>query len=181
MGNKPNRLYRRKRSGRSVRNEELRDIHSKIRGGRAAQDGHNLHGTSITALAADRAKYCEISECEETVETHIVPRRSITRKQYLGVFPARVETEAIKTHQRDKRTGELIETTDNRIVWKSDRTLLRRGNPFSAPYDIKRKGQVAEGLNTRNQFVPDRDVDREFNPDGTVLGPAAPDNDTIED
>jgi hypothetical protein len=69
---------------------------------------------------------------EETQETHIIPRESITKRQGLGMFSPAVEFEQMSDtvrYQRDKRTGELVRTTDPgrfRKVWQSDRTLLSR-------------------------------------------------------
>jgi hypothetical protein len=171
QANNKRRTKRGKRAGAAVQAAVLRDIHSKVRGTRKTQDGHNLHGTSVTALITDTAKYVECSFIGETVEDHVIPRQSLTRKQLLGVFPAKIETEPVKSRQLDKVSGKLVETTDNRAVWRSDSTLLKRGNPFAAPKSFKREGSVSVGLNTRKytETIPE--------PDNTekILGPAAPD------
>jgi hypothetical protein len=140
-------------------------VHSRIRGNSA----HNLHGTSATAVLQDAAKYYAGSFVEENRADHIIPRQSITRQQLLGIFPERVETELIPTRQLDKQTGELVETTDHsRVRWKSDKTLLRRGNPFSLPADFKRQGSIGVGLNTRKTLTPMPEVPMEEK----ILGPA---------
>lgn len=164
LNNQKKRIPRGTRAGSAVRNAELRDVHSRIRGNSA----HNLHGTSATAVLQDAAKYYECSFVEENRADHIVPRQSITRQQLLGIFPQRVETEPAATRQLDKQTGELVETTDNRVRWKSDKTLLRRGNPFSLPTDFKRQGSIGVGLNTRKTLTPMPEVPM----DEKILGPA---------
>lgn len=142
-----------KRAGRTARTQAvLRDIHSSLDGlpsGSHSGHSHNLKGSSAAKLTIDAAKYFECAAVEETREDHIVPRQSITRQQYLGAFPVRVETETIPTRQLDKQSGELVETTDERITWRSDRSLLRRNKPFKDIGIFKREGMVAEGLNTR--------------------------------
>jgi hypothetical protein len=71
----------------------------------------------------------------ETYKDYIVPRRSITETQQLGIAFPKIETVAMKSRQLDKGKiifpGEdpssyMIETTDQRVVWRSDKTLLNR-------------------------------------------------------
>lgn len=157
MKNTKLRRGRRIKGGVSTQQSELRDIHSRIRGSRKAQDGHNLHGTSVTALVAEHGMYYDWSEYEETVEDHIVPRISLTRKQYLGIFPPEIEVEVMRGKQRNKSTGQMVETTDNRLIWKQDKTLLNRAKPFDAPLDrLKREGSVSVGLNKRKMIITDK-------------------------
>lgn len=74
---------------------------------------------------------------EESADSHVTPRRSITRAQHLKLFPVTLETEPRIARQLDKgelkKTGnvKLITTTDQRLVWKSDQTLLSRSKPGS--------------------------------------------------
>jgi hypothetical protein len=147
-----------KRGGHSARNVTLRDIHSKIDGlpcGHNAGHAHNLHGTSATAAILDRAaQYFDGALIEERAETHVIPRMSLTRKQLLGVKPQEVELSQVPCKQRDKQTGNEVTTTDNRVVWKSDRTLLRLANPFVMPKDFKREGSVSVGNTTRKYIQP---------------------------
>jgi hypothetical protein len=65
----------------------------------------------------------------ENEQDHIVPRRSLTQQQQLALFQPQIETETRKARQLDKRSGKMVETTDQRLVWKSDTSLLRRGKP----------------------------------------------------
>lgn len=148
-----------KRAGKSARlhreilkdlkdQAERRDIHSKVYGVRR----HNLVGTSVTATIEDRAKYVPGTNVEETEKDHIVPRQSLTRKQHLMVFPQTTETVTDKARQLDHKSGNMIETTDERVTWRSDKSLLEKRNPFRNEKNIgtfKREGYVKEGLNKR--------------------------------
>lgn len=182
MHNNHGKRTRGKRGGFAARNAELRDIHAKVRNAAS----HNLHGTSATAIFADRAKYFDCALIEETRETHIIPRESITVAQRLEAFPQRIETEEMPAKQLDKANEVLqaaiayyksfpsveraktynailelmadlhvgmIGTTDNRQTWKSDKSLLRKGNPFAALPTVKREGSVSVGLNKRRNYT----------------------------
>jgi hypothetical protein len=157
-----------KRGGRNQRGsaDRERDIHSKIDGlpsAHFAGHAHNLHGSSATAAVAEKAKYCESALIEERADTHVIPRQSETRKQLLSVFPQIVEMEVIPTRhitlQRDKVTGAIVEVADEvtdrrRVTFRSDRSLLRQGNPFADAehgkrIGYKRDGSVSVGANTR--------------------------------
>jgi hypothetical protein len=73
-----------------------------------------------------------------------------------------METEAIHGKQIDRVTGAIVEVTDQRMTWRGDRTLLRRGNPFSnethAARNFKREGSVSVGLDTRKTITPDQEI-----------------------
>lgn len=141
-----------KRAGSHRKGEILRDIHSRIDGmpaGTHCNHAHNLHGTSATAVVLDAAKYNESALIDESKETHVVPRQSVTRKQLLGIFPQRFETEDQVSRQLDHVTGKMVEVHDTRTVWRSDKTLLRKGNPFKLQTKYKRDGSISVGLNTR--------------------------------
>lgn len=103
------------------------------------KDALETKGTVCSSvLAADAAKFFEHTDIEETTETHIVPRVSLTKKLHLRLFEQKIETEDVKTFQTDTRTGQKVVVTNPRIVWKSDRTLLRRDHPEKMPQDISR-------------------------------------------
>lgn len=156
-----------KRAGKtqSFSAKRLHDVHSRIAGLPAAHHAghaHAIHGSSSTAVAINAAKYYEGAFIEETEETHCIPRKSLTERQLLGVFPQELETVAIPsrqiTFQRDRRTGATVEVSDplvdHRLTWKSDKSLLRKGNPFADAESgrgkgYKRDGSVSVGLNTR--------------------------------
>lgn len=164
----------RKRGGSHAKSAERLDIHSKLDGrpaGTHSNHAHNLHGSSAAKLTIDAAKYYECATIEERPETHIVPRQSETRKQLLGVLPGSIETETRKGRQLDKRSGELIEVNDQRLTWKSDRTLLRRGKPFEEIGTFKREGSVSIGLNKRKTIRTEAEI---VTVDATKL-PALPD------
>lgn len=92
------------------------------------------HRQSSAAVFAERvAPYWEPADIEETTETHVVPRQSLTRKEHLKHFPQTVEFESMKPTRRvqQDKNGNLVETTDPRarVSWKSDHSLLRLGKP----------------------------------------------------
>ncbi len=168
-----------KRGGKNQRihtNHEIesRDIHSRIRG----TASHNLHGRSVTALIAEAGIYSQYSDIAETATDHVVPRQSLTRQQLLEFFPQRVETEDVRSRQLDHATGKMVEVTDKRVVWRSDRTLLNRTKPFEQIGTFKREGSVSVGLNTRKFRVTEPEVPTAL--DETVIGIAADDDQTIE-
>jgi hypothetical protein len=137
----------------------LHDIHSRIGGlpnGHTAALAHNVdHRTTATAVIAHKAPLYEISECEETVETHgPILRKSATFQNLLKFSPPEMEFEPIKGRQLDKQTGVMVEVNEQRLVWKGDKTLLRRGNPFADPEAVTGRAYVKEasvsvGTNTR--------------------------------
>lgn len=113
------------------------------------------HKISTAALVAESGKYFECAEVEETPEDHIIPRRSLTQKQYLRIFPQRLETEPLKRTKRLQmdKSGKLVETTDTkaRVIWKSDKTLLRQGKPDQMPAGYTRVTSHSK----RRQFIPE--------------------------
>lgn len=85
---------------------------------------------NLTQVIQDGSIFCECSEhVEENYTQHIIPRQSLTTKQLLMVLPQQVEVEEVKFRQLDHSTGKMVEGTDNRVTWRSDRTLLSRGKP----------------------------------------------------
>lgn len=89
---------------------------------------HPEQSTTNTAIVGSSAVYYECSDVHETVEDHIVPRVSLTQSQHLAIFPT-VERKIVNERQRDTMSGELTTVGNPAIVWRSDRTLLRRGKP----------------------------------------------------
>lgn len=165
----------RKRGGSNLRGagERKRDIHSHLDGlpsGSHSGHSHKLGSNSTAALVVDAAKYFECAAIEENRDDYIVPRQSLTRRHLLGMFPQQVETAPIPTRQLDKQTGELVETTDNRITWRSDKTLLRRNKPFNEIGTFKREGTIAEGQNTRKYRAIEHETPT--SEDQKDLGPA---------
>jgi hypothetical protein len=166
MRDSKGKTIRGKRGGKrqSFDGERCKDIHSRIDGlpsGHNSGHAHKLKGSSATHAIAETAKYFECSYSEETAETHLIPRRSLSRKQGLA-FRSEMETAPLATRQitkqRDNRTGAIVEVADelqdNRLTWRLDKTLLRRGNPFqdaeaSNRDAYKREGTVSVGLETR--------------------------------
>lgn len=158
----------RQRAGLRTRHRlaELKDIHSKVRGNAV----HNIECKTITAVIHDRAIYNEHTAIYETIEDHIVPRNSVTVKQLLRVKPPVLETETVHCRQLDHSTGKMVETTDQRLVYRSDRTLLN-GKAFQGARGYYRQGSVSVGLNGRKTVI----FEPEISPESVVLGPASPD------
>ena len=102
---------------------------SKNRSSRKPFKREESHNVSISQAVVEAGKYYDCFEGEETEETHLIPRKSLTRQQHLRLFPPVIETEARKARQLDKRSGNMVETTDQRLVWKSDHSLLRSNKP----------------------------------------------------
>lgn len=102
-------------------------------------------GSSTSALVADAAIYYECSDSDiaphptlpnetilvpsqETAETHIAPRESYTRSHHLRLFPQDLEFADVAVTQTAK-DGSRVVVTNPKVMWKSDRTLLRQGKP----------------------------------------------------
>lgn len=98
----------------------------------AAQSILDTGSTSGVIAEGNRKGYSpamyECFEGEETKETHIIPRVSTTIRQHLRLFPQKIETEPRSFAQRASN-GELVHGSDEHVVWKSDKTLLRQGKP----------------------------------------------------
>lgn len=111
----------------------------------------HANSNSPTGAAIDRATFNHWAAIEETVEDHVVPRKSLTEKLLLGVFPQKTEVEPVPFKQLDKehykRTSEqrMISGTDNRTVWRSDRTLLERAKGGGGAGSPEIGSRVASG------------------------------------
>ncbi len=147
---------------------------------------NKLRGQSISAVRAsdisrykDRSglvgglegasKFHQEALVSETVETHVVPRQSITRKQLLNMNPLPAQTVTLKGQQILKiadSKGNLIPQfdangkpimvpfTDNRGVKGSRpvRTLLIQGNPFKQDQKIGRRSHYDKSFRPDEQF-----------------------------
>jgi hypothetical protein len=85
--------------------------------------------TTATAEVAKLGPFWDCAENDETIATHLIPRRSLTVKTHIGVFPQQIETEDRIGFQIDPITGERTPVTRKRVTWKSDRSLLLPGKP----------------------------------------------------
>lgn len=128
---------------------------ANFRPSRKAFHPPETHGRSVTALVVEAGAYSENSENVEVAPELVgataalnpkVPalRQSLTKRQHLKLTDQVMEFERLKDTKRiqfDTRTKTMIETSDPnyRVSYRSDRTLLKRGNPFSMPADIKRQ------------------------------------------
>lgn len=150
-----------KRSGRAPRPaelRELRDIHSKVRG------VHRMIANpgSPTGAVLERSKIRHsIADLDETEETHVIPRKSVTVRQLLRVT-AQPERETIHARQLDHKgfdgtkyqtsdeaikAHRMIETTDERIIAPAERSLLINGEPGAKIGTFYRQGAIRKGLN----------------------------------
>lgn len=123
------------------------------------------HDKSITAVACEAGNTYECSEAKEVysgsdvigvIEVEIEDR-SLTRRQLLRIGSRQIEVEPVVTRQLDKvhfkKTGEvkLIQVNNNRVTWKSDRTLLNRSKPFAKLAELKRQTSKTKQI----RFDPD--------------------------
>ena len=97
--------------------------------------------TDSMILAESVARSNDHSDIAETVEAHLLPRKSLSAKLHLRILPQDLEVEArtIKRTQTTKQ-GDLVETSDPsyRVTWKSDKTLLSTQKVEQMPKDFKR-------------------------------------------
>ena len=125
-------------------------------------------------VAESSAKHFEYTDIRETEETHVIPRKSLTEKQHLRLFPQQVELERIILKRRQLATIDgkqvMVKTTDTvyRTVWKSDKTLLRQNRPEQLDrikfkrqnhYDKRTETQVERPAIVEIQVDPDNDLD----------------------
>lgn len=126
---------------------------------------------SPTGAAEFAAKYFACASIEEQPETHLVPRKSITASQFLQFRSPELETEPMRARQLAK-DGSTVETTDNRLLWKSDRSLLRGNKPFSNMAKLRREGTIREGNNTRKYITVTENETQKASDMDKVIGPA---------
>ncbi len=103
---------------------------------------------SVARSAMSGGIYCEDAELEEVDDCDgIAYRMSLGRKLKLAIYPANIyglkrekQAEKVLNPKTGKleATGKLIEVENMRLLEKSPKTLLRRGNPFAQPKDAKR-------------------------------------------
>lgn len=138
-----------------VNGKPIRERGGHFRPSRKAFHPPETHGKSVTALVQEAGAYLESSEnVEDAPELNGVTaalnpkvpalRQSLTKRQHLKLTEQTLDFERLKDTKRiqfDKRTKTMVETSDPnyRVIYKSDRTLLKRGNPFAAPSDLKRQ------------------------------------------
>lgn len=102
------------------------------RGGKhrpSRKDYEPKHHASSSGIIPDEVGIYWDEFAQETIRDHVVPRKSLTQKQHLKMFPATSETEPRKTRQWDHKLGRFDTTTDERTTWRSDTNLLRTGKP----------------------------------------------------
>lgn len=105
-------------------------------------------------------------ECfEETEQTEInqhgliIPgRKSLTQKLHLGLFPQTVEYKDEPNTQIDKLTGLPVTVTNPVVVWKSDKTLLRRGKPDTFDPNSFNRGFKRQTSKTK-RVIPDGEIE----------------------
>jgi hypothetical protein len=116
---------------------------------------------SATAAAADAAIYFEGALVGESVEGHLIPRKSLTESQYLGILERSGEYEKMAGTHTDAITGEVKDISRSRRTWQPDQTLLKRGNPFKGEESYKREGAIREGANTRKyvETIPELPIE----------------------
>ncbi len=127
----------------------------------ALQRGYPLkpagYGISDTARVGHAAMYFQHAErFEESVESALIPRKSLGTKQNLSAFQS-VEVEVVTNKQFDKTLDRVTPVGETRVTWKSDKTLLRKNNPFTMPSDIKRQSgkskQITHDADTKFRGV----------------------------
>lgn len=107
--------------------------------------------TWVLAEAAAVMHECDESTFE-TVETHIIPRKSLTQTQHLNIGPREAEFVPMDCIRRDPLTGVIIEVIQrNRRVWQADRTLLIQGQP--GQLDEMNKGARAMARRTSRSKI----------------------------
>ena len=138
-----------KRSGLKHRKDFLQGLKS---------DANKLSGSSTaTARAIGEAIYFDNGVTLETVETHLVPRKSLTDRQFLKIHSQDVIESVDQPFkiarklphgksQVETMTGEFISGSDERVLRMSDKNLLRRSNPFAVAKDTKRRASRSKAI-----------------------------------
>lgn len=131
-----------------LRQEFRRDVHADAAKlvphisttGRIPQDGIYFEGDGFSI----REEYDPLTK--KIVQTPILDH-SLTAMSLMGVFPQRpTEKILIIGRQYDKTTGKMVLTTDEQVLKMSDKTLLRRGNPFAHATDIHRQTSISKRI-----------------------------------
>ena len=123
---------------------------------------------SQTGVAAHSAIYFQCADVAENEVDHLIPRRSYSHSHHLASFPQSIETEEMKgrqlDHCKDSPTfGQMVEVSYNRLVRKSDRTLLRTDKPeahigenFGVGYGFKRQTSRSKRIIREIEQEPER-------------------------
>ena len=149
------------RGGKRHRPDWTRSVNAVVR---------SLQDTGSTSDRLASSSNCAMNshfDGEETPEDHIIPRRSTTRQQYLGIVPQTLEFEELKPVWRLQRImkgkdkGKLVETTEPniRVTWKSDKTLLNRSKVESFETLAKQFSRVTSHSKRRVYQPEQLDID----------------------
>lgn len=141
--------------------------------------------SSVAALAVEAGSYYESFTGTETRETHVVPRRSLTRKLLLKVHSQDREYESIpQPRHLDKVALAKLEKAGNKITnpndprlkliglanpgqmarqtWASDRTLLRSNKPVNENPKLNRLNRAGRtSYNIDRDFLDPGDAESE--------------------
>lgn len=107
-----------------------------------SKESHNISSTQQAFEAGIYNIYASTDKeaenpiiVEETVETHLIPRKSVSKSQHLALFD-RVVTDSIELKGKiaekvdGKLTGRMIEFTEVKTIKLSDKTLLNQTKQF---------------------------------------------------
>lgn len=87
------------------------------------------HNGSTSSMLIDAGPFYECFETVESIASHLIPRKSLTSQQGLRLFAQSTEVIDQPSRVRDKVSGAMVTITNPKVVWRSDRTLLRRNRP----------------------------------------------------
>lgn len=169
-------LPERKRGGsahRASRKEFIEPTHHESTAGVVANGSSKADGTSYTPAMF------ECADTNESIETHLIPRKSLTNRLHLKIFAPERDTEtmqgkqlAIVLNDKGKKVRRLVEVTYQRQTWRQDRTLLRTNKPdaFGEGGRGSTFARVTSHSKRREYITEHKDA-----PQGTVtLGPYVP-------
>lgn len=119
--------------------------------------------TNTAVVTEDLARTWELSPVRETVETHLVPRKSLSTDQLLGIKSPTFEEVAMlgERHLVNAQTGELSPIVYN-PKWKpvTPRSLLNQGKPGArSPYLVRTTSRTKRRKNFPDAEQPDSGID----------------------
>lgn len=164
---------KRNRAGRKDRKANL--LRGQLSAVRQADMNKYRDRSSIIGGVEGAAKFHHEALVSETIEEHIIPRQSITKKQLLTAFPIHsdriVEVQGKQLLKVEDGRGNLIPVfddkgnpvmvsfTEKRTI-KGDRpvdSLLIKGNPFpTVDRQVKRQGHYDKKID----YSFDKDIER---------------------
>lgn len=128
-------------------------------------------GTQHISQVENAMKGFDCAEIGETVEEHLIPRKSITKREHLKLFPAKsieVIDLRVRIAAKDDKGNVVLqdgkpiaydEAVVRKAITRSDNTLLQKGNPFKSLEEDKKIGRQTS---RSKRFITDKSTYKNY-------------------